>query len=137
MTNIYKCHFQNKIKPNKKFYLKFIIASICFAIIINNYNNQFSISNNHRYNSNFNTIKLNTLQNIKISITSMNYSFSYKFHLAKIEYNIAFYDLYHNLIEPSDLTLYYNLHIFCHAVEINNNISINYLLYINDVIKLI
>ena len=130
MINIFKCHFKNKIKRNKKFYLKFIITSICFVIIINNINNKFSISNNHHFNSNFNNIELKTPQNIKISITSMNYSFSYKFHLVKIEYNIAFYDLYHNLIEPSDLTLYYNLHVFCHAVEINNNITVKSVAYV-------
>lgn len=116
-----KFEIHNNIKLNKYliFNLKFITASACFIILLNNY-----IIENYIF-TNFAAI-----ENLKINITSVNYSFSYIFHIAKIEYNFVFYDLYNKIIEPSDLSLYYNLHIFCHSIEINNNLTIKYISYV-------
>ena len=55
----------------------------------------------------------------------INYSYSFKFNIIKVEYNIEFYEGDKNLILPSDLTLYKNLHIFCHIESNNSNIIIN------------
>ena len=46
-----------------------------------------------------------------------------KFNIIKIEYKIGFYNRYNNIILPSDLTLYNNLHIFCFIEIINKGIS--------------
>ena len=43
----------------------------------------------------------------------------------KIIFKIGFYDYNKNLILPSDLTLYNNLHIICNIKISNENIEIN------------
>ena len=63
---------------------------------------------------------------MKFNITSINYRFSLKYNISKIEYKIAFYDQNKKIIIPSYLTLNYNLHIFCHTYISGNNIFIKY-----------
>ena len=70
------------------------------------------------------------LYNLYIGVSSIKYSLSYIFHIVKLEYSFAFYDLNNSLIIPSDITLYYSLHIFCNSFDINNNISIISISYI-------
>ena len=58
----------------------------------------------------------------------IKYLYSFKYNIIKVEYNIEFYESDKNLILPSDLTLYKNLHIFCHIESNtlnNSNIIIN------------
>ena len=55
----------------------------------------------------------------------INYLYSFRFNIIKVEYNIEFYESDKNLILPSDLALYKNLHIFCHIESNNSNIIIN------------
>ena len=55
----------------------------------------------------------------------IKYLYTFKFKIIKIEYNIEFYENNTNLILPSDLTLYKNIHIFCHFELNNSNIIIN------------
>ena len=58
----------------------------------------------------------------------IKYLYSFKYNIIKVEYNIEFYESDKNLILPSDLTLYNNLHIFCHIESStlnNSNIIIN------------
>ena len=58
----------------------------------------------------------------------IKYLYSFKYNIIKVEYNIDFYESDKNLILPSDLTLYKNLHIFCHIESNtlnNSNIIIN------------
>ena len=55
----------------------------------------------------------------------IKYLYSFKFKIIKIEYNIEFYENNANLILPSDLTLYKNIHIFCHFESNNSSIVIN------------
>lgn len=55
----------------------------------------------------------------------IKYLYSFKFNTIKVEYNIEFYEGNQTLILPSDLSLYKNLHIFCHFESINSNIIIN------------
>ena len=55
----------------------------------------------------------------------IKYIYTFKFKIIKIEYNIEFYENNINLILPSDLTLYKNIHIFCHFELNNSNIIIN------------
>ena len=72
---------------------------------------------------NFST-KVNYFEDLSFNIFLIKYSFSFKFKIAKLEYNIQFYENKHNLISPSHLTLYYNFHILCNTQHLNRNISI-------------
>ena len=56
---------------------------------------------------------------IFFNVTYVKFSFSFKFNIAKIEYNITFYDENDNIIFPSDLILYNNIQVFCN-IKINN-----------------
>ena len=64
---------------------------------------------------------------MRFNITFINYRFSLKYNISKIEYNIAFYNKNNSIIIPSHLTLYYNLHIFCQTYIFDNNIFIKYI----------
>ena len=58
-----------------------------------------------------------------LNLTPINYYYSYKFNIIEIEFNIAFYDKNKNLIIPSNLVLYNDLHIVCFIKkEFNINI---------------
>ena len=50
--------------------------------------------------------------------------YSKNFNIEKFSYQIEVFDYKSNAILPSDLTLYYNLHIIC-FININNSININ------------
>ena len=82
------------------------------------------------YLNNYKKIQIKQLDNLYFELSSIKYSFSYLFHIVKVEYNLSFYDLNNNLIIPSDITLYHNLHIFCNISDISNNISIISISYI-------
>ena len=60
-----------------------------------------------------NEILSNFFKNKYFSISNMRYTSSYKYNIAKVEYNIGIYDGDQKLIYPSDLSLYYNLNVFC------------------------
>ena len=89
-------------------------------------------------------------KNLFFNITIFNYTFSFKFNILKVEYYIGFYDKNNKIIFPSDLTLYFNFHIFCHVLKPNNSNNIESLagiynnkyykcieyLIINDIFKM-
>lgn len=58
-------------------------------------------------------------------LVDIKYIYSFKFNIIKVQYNIEFYESDKNIILPSDLTLYKNLHIFCHIESNNSNVIIN------------
>lgn len=68
--------------------------------------------------------KLFKVNEIYFNITSINYYLIHTNNIYKVEYNITFYDKNINLIEPSDLTLFNNLHIVCIKKEIKPQIFI-------------
>jgi len=72
---------------------------------------------NLTFSINKNTSKF--FENKYFSISNIRYSSSYKYDIVKLEYNIGIYDENQNLIYPSDLSLYYNLNVFC-FLEMNN-----------------
>ena len=51
--------------------------------------------------------------NISFNITNITSYYSYKFGLLRINYQIQLFDFNNNLILPSDLSLFYKLHILC------------------------
>ena len=73
------------------------------------------------------TINLKKTNNLDyLKLFDIKYLYSFKFNIIKVEYNIEFHENNNNnLIVPSDLTLYQNLHIFCHIGLNNSNIIIN------------
>ena len=67
------------------------------------------------------TINFKILNNLDFfKLFDVKYIYSFKFNIIKVEYNIEFHENNTNLITPSDLTLYKNLHIFCH-IDLNNS----------------
>ena len=88
-------------------------------VFLKSYNNGkiFINLNNDKYKNSY-YIKFDNLY--LINLTYINYSFSFKYKIVKVEYNIGFYNENNELINPSDLTLYNNLHIICNYFENNN-----------------
>ena len=103
---------------------------IIFLKKISIYN--FKLIKNEIINNNYNLIPLNKYyinnflkKYIYFNITNVKYSFSLKYNIAKIEYNITFYDENDNIIFPSDLLLYSNFRVICN-INVNNT---NYNIY--------
>ena len=101
--------FKNKQYIYKKLNINFFHSNINY-ISQSYYINQFNYENKN--------------SSLIFNIFLLNYSFSYKFHMAKISFNIAFYNQNKELIIPSDITLYYKLHILCQSNEIGSNIFV-------------
>ena len=123
--------------------INFLPKIISFILIINilfsgNFTNKnyYKLNINYQHEKNSNTKKqknkiyfqYNLNYNDKhefIKLTEINYFYSFKFQIIKVEYIFGFFDEYNNLFVPSDLTLYKNLHIICNIDIVNSNISIN------------
>ena len=101
---------------------KIIIFFLIFSFLLYKNSIKIFISRN-KEESQIQTINLNNLDFFKIF--DIKYLYSFKFNIIKVEYNIQFHENNKKLILPSDLTLYKNLHIFCHIESNNSNISIN------------
>ena len=138
--------FNNNLKKYELF-IKIIIFLI-FLINLNNNSrkrnivqkkvidiNTFSLKKYHSFEF------INNYRNkfLFFNITFFNYIFSFKYNILKVEYYIGFYDKNNYTIIPSDLTLYYNLHIFCHVIKLNNSYNIESLasIYNNEYYKCI
>ena len=83
-----------------------IISLIQYKLIYKN--NSIIVDNKNINNKNINRIfRVFRVDNFSIffNLTSMNYSFSYKFGKVEFEYYFLFYDNENNLIFPSDLAL--------------------------------
>ena len=61
---------------------------------------------------------------IYYNITNINYTFSQKYNLTKLEYNIGIYDKNKILNSPSNLTLHYDLKFICFIKIPNSNLTI-------------
>ena len=62
----------------------------------------------------------------------ITFFYSIKFKLIKVEYKVQLYDENNNIILPSDLILYNNIHIICKIELIYAKISINSFANIKD-----
>jgi hypothetical protein len=56
---------------------------------------------------------INSNNKIFFNLTSISFSFDSVNNIIKTEFTIGFYDENKDVIFPSDLTLYYNIHIYC------------------------
>ena len=129
--NIY--NYPNKINEmniQKKLYLNIIKFFLLFYFLYSEKNIKFHLTQlkNEIYKKKsilipFKKYNINKLLNnhIKFNMTYLNYSFSYKYNIAKIEYSIIFYDENDEIIFPSDVILYNDINIFCHFKTNNIN----------------
>ena len=81
------------------------------------------------YNKNINHYEINFLNsnqndnsNIFFNISFFRHSFNNNLSKVELKYNFQFFDKQNNLIFPSDLSLYYNLHTFCILKQRNINL---------------
>ena len=80
-------------------------------------NRYISLNNYFLFNNNKN--------NINLLLKDINYEFSYNLNISKINYKFGFFDYNKNLISPSELSLYNDLHVFC-TITLRNNDDIIY-----------
>jgi len=105
---------------------KFIFFSILSFLLYINSIKIFIINlkNNEINQTKFINFKLTNNSDF-FKLFDIKYLYSFKFDIIKVEYNIEFYESNQSLIFPSDITLYKNLHIFCHIETNYSNIIIN------------
>ena len=84
---------------------------------------QNNIFNNLLFKFNKLNQRANTIYYFKV--INIKYYYSFKYKIAKIEYNIGCYDEKENLIFPSDISLYYNISLLCNIEIKSYNISID------------
>ena len=124
---------------------KYILTIFLIILIIISYINNYTKEINYKYRRKgynpsfwpylniskvyplFNYIKNEKLKSIYFNITFANFWFSFKYKIVKLEYYIGFYENINNIINPSDITLLYNLHVICQATikNISSNSSNN------------
>ena len=128
IKNIYFFSSKTKIIIDKIkcFSLLYFLFYICLS---KNYTNKKrdneATHSQHKYFKMANNLDYFKLFGIK-------YLYSFKFKIIKLEYNVEFYENNTNLILPSDLALYNNIHVFCHFEFNNSNIIINSFPSINN-----
>jgi len=99
-------------------YLKslIIIINICILFLFLLNFKKSLVLLNHSTNGkfiNYSNLSYNFNDSLFFNLSSIKYYFSYKFNKTELEYDFYFFDKQNNLIIPSDLSLYYNLHAFC------------------------
>ena len=117
-------------KQLKLFLLLFIIIifyfkKAYFVKLKKNYeiDKQNNIFNNLLFKFNKLNQRANAIYYFKV--INIKYYYSFKYKIAKIEYNIGCYDEKENLIFPSDISLYYNISLLCNIEIKSYNISID------------
>ena len=96
-------------------YFKCIIIITCLIAFLTQIYKEKLLNPCNKYincNNFFGTLYDNHL-NISFNITSLHYSYSYKYNIVELEYKFLFFDKNKSLINPSDLAYYYNSKIFC------------------------
>ena len=101
----------------KHSFYKYLFIIVCYYLIskIINKKQYKAFYDKHINSDNVNftsSLQFNN-NNIIFNLLSINYFFSYFYNQVELEYCFYFSDQENNLIFPSDLSLYYNLHIFC------------------------
>lgn len=115
---------------NSIYYLKKILKLFIFISLLVEIKKIIKVLNIHKnFNQSISFYKYNdsyffNQTNVSFNSIFINYTINYKYNITKIEYLIEFYDSEKRMIKPSDLTLYYKLHVFCHITKLKNNISI-------------
>lgn len=108
---------------NKYFNLKKILFCIILLCLLKHLKKKLffyiTIDNivSKKYKNKFNN------ENLSLNFINHQYYYSDKFNTAKIAFQIEVFDKNHKYIIPSDLTLYYNLHLLCFII-INDTVNI-------------
>ena len=111
--------------------LKVLILSIDYLVLfklLKKYNNGENNNINYYYFFENSLTKEKGVEDeykLYYKILYFKYSFSFEYNLIEIKYAIKFYDIQKNIISPSDLTLFYNLHVLCHLKEEKKGITID------------
>ena len=101
----------------------YLILNFSFSpIIIIRYQRKLIKTNNNQYTNNYFWPRYYLNNSEYFKITYFKYYFSLKYNIIKIDYKIGFYDKNNNVISPSKLALYKNLHVIC-FIEENINID--------------
>ena len=124
-------------EENKILKMLIILILVLLLVNFNNYSIHKKIKHYLKRTIKKNIISSNYaniyLENCSFIIDSMNYTFSNKFNVVKLEYMISAYDEQKQLIYPSDLSLYKNFHLNCFLeIKNNSNISIYSIAGIHD-----
>ena len=114
-------HLLIKYTPKFYKYILLIIIFIQFILIKNEIEKFISFSKKYKlpknyYNkhNNFSTSYIKYDEEIFFIASPLNYYFSYKYNILEVKFNIKFYDKNNKIIIPSDLALFYDLHVICH-----------------------
>ena len=127
-SNLIAFKYNRKVNKNKKILIiyLFVFIYIMTKIFIvykkpNFFRTRQKLINFKKYKLTFSSnIKASKIFEIKyFSISKIYYSFSYKYNIIKVEYCFGIYNEKKKLINPSDISLYFNLKFFC-FFEINN-----------------
>ena len=91
-------------------------------------NNNLNNENYNLFNNEFN--KFNYLKKMVnkinyLKVIDINYCYSFRNEIVKIEYNFGLFDEKENLILPSDISLFYNISIFCNLKIVYYDMSID------------
>ena len=105
-----------------------------YTTTINNLYTQIIDNNKHLLSfSLFNYGNVNEFNERKIYfyLSNFSYNFSFRFNIIQVEYSITFCYQNQSIVIPSDLSLYYDLHLICHLNKNESNLSIDSLAFIN------
>ena len=91
---------------------------------INRLNCSFSSFSLFDVNKDFNAT------DIFYKLSNFRYIFNFRFNIIQSEYSILFYYKNQSIITPSELALYFDLHLICHINIVNSNLSIDSLAFI-------
>ena len=99
----------------------------------NNDNDLINLNKINFSNSLFNYSNAFNVTNIVFELSNFSYIFSFRFNIIQVEYYILFSYQNGSFISPSDLSLYYDLHLICHINIVDSNLTIDSLasIYLN------
>ena len=107
-------------KMNQKNYVNLYIKFFIIILYLTILTSGIIFVKKTKLNFNFNNDEINLsnssysiFNELFFNISSVNYYFSHKYNKIELEYHFQFFDKQNNFIFPSDLALYYNLHVFC------------------------
>lgn len=100
------------------------ILSFIIIYIFINYK-KIEIDDKYYFLSEYFGHKNDDINQIFFNFNNLIYSFSFKYNIVEIKYNINFYDKNKTAIKPSDLTLFNNLFIICHMKNGKKTINID------------